>query len=78
VTDHADPRVVERAEDGGRGVGGAVVDDDQLDLAREVDVEDLLDCLGHAGCLVEDGHDDRQLHGRCSHCVESPQHRPSG
>jgi hypothetical protein len=47
-----------------RAVRAPVVDDDELDVARVVDVEDLLHRGQQRGALVVDRHEDRQLHGR--------------
>ncbi len=59
---HRHPRVVEPGQQRGGAVRAAVVDDDQLDVARvghvEHPLDDDLDGLG----LVEDRHEDRQLH----------------
>jgi hypothetical protein len=62
VQDDADPGVVDPAEDLAGAVGAAVIDDDHFDLARERDVQRLLECFGKPRFLVVDGHQDGQLH----------------
>src|SRR5947209_1028866 len=59
-----DPGVVDALEDLPGPVPAAVVDDHQLDLARVLDVEDLLDRGRERRLLVVNGHEDGQLHGR--------------
>ena len=59
----ADPGVVEAGQHVGGAVAAAVVDDDQLDLARIVARrEPASRALAMRALLVVDGHEDGQLH----------------
>jgi hypothetical protein len=61
VDDHADGAVGELAQHVARAVAAAVVDDDDLEVDRQIDHPHAPHDLGHRVALVEHGHDHRQL-----------------